>query len=399
MRNTRFLSHLRTTLSDIKTAGTYKNERVINTAQKNIISTTTHKDVLNFCSNNYLGFCDDKEIIEKTTDVMLDRGFGSAGTRYTSGQTDLHNQLERTVSEFYQQEDTALYVSCFEANESIFDSLLDSKDAIISDKLNHASIINGIRLSSAKRYLYENNDMTDLRTKLEQAVKDGNRFKMIVTDGVFSMDGNIAKLSQICDLAEEFGAIVFVDECHGTGVLGDKGRGAVELENVLDRVEVISSTFGKAMGGGNGGFITGRKEIVETLKQKSSPILYSTTLAPQVCAGYNLAFQKLWQDSSSLDTLKANVSVFRSNMKSLGFEVLGDDRSAICPVLLKDAKLASDFADEMLNEGIYVIGFSFPVVAKGLARIRVQLSARHTKDDVQRCISAFEKIGRKFKVI
>ena len=379
-------------MDQIRAEGTYKRERILTTVQKNIISTTQAANVLNFCSNNYLGFCDNRMLIDVTKEVMGERGFGLAATRRCAGTTDHHLRLERTVADFHEQEDAVIYTSCFEANECFFETIFGAEDAVISDKLNHASIINGIRLCHAQRHLYENSDMADLEDKLRQA--QAARFKVIVTDGVFSMDGKIAKLREICDLAEKYQAIVFVDECHGTGVLGAKGRGAIEAEGVVSRVDVVSSTFGKAMGGGNGGFITGKKEIIEMLRQKSGPYIGSNALPPHLLAGYDLAFNILQESSQKLQELQSNVKLFRTEMKKLGFTVLGDDRSAICPVFFGDAKVAVDFADNLLEEGIYVIGFSFPVVPKGKARIRVQLSARHSEEDVRQCIEAFAKIGK-----
>lgn len=397
MRGAKFLDHLRVSLGQIKSEGTYKRERVLTSVQKNVISTTQATNVLNFCSNNYLGFCDNEMLAEVTKKILRERGFGLSSSRHQSGTTDYHLKLEKTVADFYEQEDTIIYTSCFEANECFFETVFEAEDAIISDKLNHASIINGIRLSRAQRFLYDNNNMEDLENQLIQA--QNTRFKVIVTDGVFSMDGEIAKVGQICDLAEKYGAIVFVDECHGTGVLGAKGRGAIEAENAVNRVDVVSSTFGKSMGGGNGGFITGKKEIIDILRQRSGPYLGSTSLPPHLLAGYDLAFNVLQDNVSLLQKLKENINLFRTEMKSRGFKVLGSEKAAICPVFFGDAKLAVDFADGLLHEGIYVIGFSYPVVPKDKARIRVQLSARHSEDDVKSCIDAFTKIGRAKGVI
>lgn len=389
--------NLKSIIKTLHSDGTYKQERIITTPQSNIISTNKFKNVLNFCSNNYLGLCDNPEIIQTAKTLLDERGFGLSSVRFICGTTDHHKSLESRISNFYEQEDTILFPSCFDANEAIFEALLNSEDAIITDQLNHASIISGIRLTKCTKKIYSHNNMKELEKALIET--QNNRFRMIVTDGVFSMDGAIANLKAICDLADKYNAIVMVDECHGSGVLGDKGRGAVEITDTLDRVDVISSTLGKALGGANGGFITGRSEIVEVLRQKGKPYLFSNSLPTFLVGAYEKAFDVLEGHPEKLRDLRRNIKNFRGKMKGLGFDVLGDDMSAICPVLLKDARLARDFADKLLEHGVYVIGFSYPVVAKGLARIRVQLSAGHTVEDVDYCVEAFEKVGREMKVI
>jgi glycine C-acetyltransferase len=390
-------THLGNVLNTIKQEGLYKNERILTSPQSAVISTTKHSHLLNFCSNNYLGLCNDSRIIEAAREAITERGFGICGGRFVCGTTEYHKLLEKEISEFYETEDTILFSSCFDANESIFETILDKEDAIISDRLNHASIINGIRLCKAGRFLYEFNNMDDLAQKLKLA-KD-SRNKMIVTDGVFSMDGEISKISKICDLAEEHNAIVMVDECHGTGVVGKRGRGAVELENCLNRVEVINSTLGKALGGAIGGFSTGKKEIIDVLKQKSKNYLHSNNLTVHAVQAYRMAIKILKENPEPLQKLNNNVKLFRTEMQNLGFHVLGNPSTAICPVLLKDARLTTEFADALLGEGIYVIGFSYPVVPKGLARIRVQLSAEHSEQNVLDCVEAFKKIGKSKGVI
>jgi glycine C-acetyltransferase len=385
-------THLSTVLNTIRADGLYKNERIITSPQSSVISTTKHPHLLNFCSNNYLGLCNDPRIVEAARQAISDRGFGINGSRFVCGTSEYHKLLEKEISEFYETEDTVLFASCFDANETIFETLLDERDAIISDRLNHASIINGIRLCKASRHLYEFNSMEDLEKKLMEA--NNARFKLIVTDGVFSMDGEISKVSKICDLADRYGAIVMVDECHGTGVVGGKGRGAVELENALHRVEIVNSTLGKALGGAIGGFTTGKKEIVEVLRQKAKNYLHSNNLTVHAVQAYRIAINTLKENPEPLLKLNRNVRLFRQEMKRLGFNVLGHPSTAICPVLLKDARVTAEFADAMLDEGIYVIGFSYPVVPKGLARIRVQLSASHSEQEVLECVRAFEKIGK-----
>lgn len=385
-------------LGQLKAESTFKNERVITSAQSSQISTQTHPKLLNFCANNYLGLANDSRIVQEAKRVLDERGFGLSSVRFICGTTDYHKKLERELSQFYEQEDTILFPSCFDANEAVFEALLTDQDAIISDKLNHASIINGIRLSKAHRFLYENNDMADLEVKLKEAEEKNSRFKIIVTDGVFSMDGTVAKLGRICELAEQYGAMVFVDECHGTGVLGARGRGAVEVENVLDKIDFISSTLGKALGGATGGFITGKGEIVEWLRQKARTYLFSNSLPTHSVAAANTALAILRDEPQRLQTLSRNIQQFKSEIEAMGFTVLGHPSSAICPVLLKDEKIAHQFAEDLLAEGIYVIAFSYPVVAKGLARIRVQLSAAHSEKDVKDCLEAFRKIGIKYGI-
>lgn len=398
MKYKSFQKHLQGMLGQLKAESTFKNERVITSAQSSQISTQTHPKLLNFCANNYLGLANDSRIVQEAKRVLDERGFGLSSVRFICGTTDYHKKLERELSQFYEQEDTILFPSCFDANEAVFEALLTDQDAIISDKLNHASIINGIRLSKAHRFLYENNDMVDLEVKLKEAEEKNSRFKIIVTDGVFSMDGTVAKLGRICELAEQYGAMVFVDECHGTGVLGARGRGAVEVENVLDKIDFISSTLGKALGGATGGFITGKGEIVEWLRQKARTYLFSNSLPTHSVAAANTALAILRDEPQRLQTLSRNIQQFKSEIEAMGFTVLGHPSSAICPVLLKDEKIAHQFAEDLLAEGIYVIAFSYPVVAKGLARIRVQLSAAHSEKDVKDCLEAFRKIGIKYGI-
>jgi glycine C-acetyltransferase len=383
-------------LNGIREAGLFKRERIITTPQAAVIQTTEGKEVLNFCSNNYLGLSSHPVVLEAAKAAIDSHGFGMSSVRFICGTQDIHKTLEHKLSEFLHTEDTILYAAAFDANGGVFEPLLNEQDAIISDELNHASIIDGVRLCKAQRYRYKNNNMEDLEEQLKAA--SGARFKLIVTDGVFSMDGYVAQLDKICDLADQYGAMVMVDECHATGFIGKTGRGTIELKNVLGRVDIITGTLGKALGGAMGGFTSGRKEIVELLRQRSRPYLFSNSLAPSI-VGASIAVMDMLSASSDLrDKLEANVNRFKAGIKAAGFDIKDGD-SAIVPVMLYDAKLAQDFADALLQEGIYVIGFFYPVVAKGQARIRVQLSAGHEFEHIDKAVEAFTKVGKALNVI
>lgn len=388
--------HLQNELNGIREAGLFKKERVITTAQSSVIETSEGKEVLNFCSNNYLGLSSHPAVVQAAKDAIDTHGFGMSSVRFICGTQDIHKTLEHKLSEFLHTEDTILYAAAFDANGGLFEPLLNEQDAIISDALNHASIIDGVRLCKAARFRYKNNDMADLEEQLKAAANA--RFKLIVTDGVFSMDGYVAQLDKICDLADQYGAMVMVDECHATGFIGKTGRGTIELKNVLGRVDIITGTLGKALGGAMGGFTSGRKEIVELLRQRSRPYLFSNSLAPSI-VGASIAVMDMLSASSDLrDKLEANINRFKAGIKAAGFDIKDGD-SAIVPVMLFDAKLAQDFADALLKEGIYVIGFFFPVVPKGEARIRVQLSAGHEFEQIDKAIEAFTKVGKALHVI
>jgi glycine C-acetyltransferase len=388
--------HLQSELNSIREAGLFKRERIITTPQSAVIKTTEGKEVLNFCSNNYLGLSSHPAVLEASKATIDSHGFGMSSVRFICGTQDIHKTLEHKLSEFLHTEDTILYAAAFDANGGIFEPLLNEQDAIISDELNHASIIDGVRLCKAQRYRYKNNNMEDLEEQLKAA--SGARFKLIVTDGVFSMDGYVAQLDKICDLADQYGAMVMVDECHATGFIGKTGRGTIELKNVLGRVDIITGTLGKALGGAMGGFTSGRKEIIELLRQRSRPYLFSNSLAPSI-VGASIAVMDMLSASSDLrDKLEANITRFKAGIKAAGFDIKDGD-SAIVPVMLYDAKLAQDFADALLQEGIYVIGFFYPVVAKGQARIRVQLSAGHEFEHIDKAIEAFTKVGKALNVI
>jgi len=388
--------HLTAELKSIQEAGLFKRERVITTPQSAVIQTTDGKEVLNFCANNYLGLSSHPKVIEAAKSTIDSHGFGMSSVRFICGTQDIHKTLESKISEFLQTEDTILYAAAFDANGGVFEPLLGEQDAIISDELNHASIIDGVRLCKAQRFRYKNNDMSDLETQLKAA--SGARFKLIVTDGVFSMDGYVAQLDKICDLADQYNAMVMVDECHATGFIGKTGRGTIELKNVLGRVDIITGTLGKALGGAMGGFTSGRKEIIELLRQRSRPYLFSNSLAPSI-VGASIAVMDMLSATTDLrDKLEANVIRFKEGIKAAGFDIKDGD-SAIVPVMLYDAKLAQDFADALLQEGIYVIGFFYPVVAKGQARIRVQLSAGHEFEHIDKAIGAFTKVGKMLNVI
>jgi len=386
---------IRDELDAIRDAGTFKEERIITSPQSAAIQ-VGDREVINFCANNYLGLADDPEIIAAAKDALDARGFGMASVRFICGTLDLHKQLERTISGFHGTDDTILYSSCFDANAGLFETILGEEDAIISDALNHASIIDGIRLCKAQRLRYANSDMADLEVKLQEA--RGARRRLIATDGVFSMDGYMAKLPEICDLAEQYDAMVMIDECHATGFIGETGRGTPEFHGVEGRIDIITSTLGKALGGGSGGYTTGRQEIVDMLRQRSRPYLFSNTLAPPLTAAGLKVFEMLTRSTALRDRVMANVTYFRGKLSTLGFDLL-EGRSAIVPVMLYDAKLATTFADAMLDEGIYVIGFSYPVVPKGQARIRVQISAAHETEHLDRAVAAFETVGTRLGVL
>ena len=388
--------HLQNELNSIREAGLFKRERIITTPQAAVIKTTEGKEVLNFCANNYLGLSSHPVVLEAAKAAIDSHGFGMSIVRFICGTQDIHKTLEQKLSDFLHTEDTILYAAAFDANGGVFEPLLNEQDAIISDELNHASIIDGVRLCKAQRYRYKNNDMADLEEQLKAA--SGARFKLIVTDGVFSMDGYVAQLDKICDLADQYGAMVMVDECHATGFIGKTGRGTIELKNVLGRVDIITGTLGKALGGAMGGFTSGRKEIIELLRQRSRPYLFSNSLAPSI-VGASIAVMDMLSASSDLrDKLEANINRFKAGIKAAGFDIKDGD-SAIVPVMLYDAKLAQDFADALLQEGIYVIGFFYPVVAKGQARIRVQLSAGHEFEHIDKAVEAFTKVGKALNVI
>lgn len=390
--------HLQKELASIEEAGLYKRERVITSAQGAEITLNDGKTVLNFCANNYLGLSSHPRVVNAAKTALDTHGFGMSSVRFICGTQDIHKDLEKTIADFYQTEDTILYAAAFDANGGVFEPLFQEMDAIISDELNHASIIDGVRLCKAQRYRYKNNNMEDLEEQLKAADAAGARFKIIVTDGVFSMDGYVAQLDKICDLADKYDALVMTDECHSAGFIGKTGRGVPELCNVMGRVDIITGTLGKALGGAMGGYTTGRKEIIDMLRQRSRPYLFSNSLSPAI-VGASLEVFKLLNESTSLrDKLEANVKQFKTGIKAAGFEIRDGD-SAIVPVMLYDAKLSQDFANKLLNEGIYVIGFFFPVVAKGLARIRVQLSAAHEPAHIDKAIAAFTKVGKELGVI
>ena len=391
-------SNLQKELKEIKEAGLYKTERIITTSQDAIIKVSTGEEVINFCSNNYLGLSNNKEVVKAAKDTLDSHGFGMSSVRFICGTQDIHKQLEHKIADFFHCEDTILYAAAFDANGGVFEPLLNKEDAIISDSLNHASIIDGVRLCKAARYRYSNNDMDDLEAQLIEASKQNHRFKIIVTDGVFSMDGIVAQLDKICDLADKYDALVMVDECHASGFIGKTGRGTMELKGVLGRVDIITGTLGKALGGAMGGFTTGKKEIIEILRQRSRPYLFSNSLAPTIVGASLKVFELISKDTSLRDTLDNNTNYFRNEMEKAGFDLVGAD-AAIVPVMLYDAKLSQDMANLLLEEGIYVIGFFFPVVPKNKARIRVQLSAAHTKEHLDKAINAFVKVGKKLKVL
>ena len=391
-----YKEHLKKQLEDIKSSGLYKNERIIVTPQGGDIRVSDGSEVINFCANNYLGLSSHPEMIQASKDVLDSHGFGMSSVRFICGTQDIHKTLEAKLSSFLGMEDTILYAAAFDANGGVFEPLLTAEDAIISDELNHASIIDGVRLCKAQRYRYKNSDMQDLEAKLKEA--QSARYRMIVTDGVFSMDGYIAKLDQICDLAEKYDAMVMVDDCHATGFVGKTGRGTHEHCNVMGRVDIITGTLGKALGGAMGGFTSAKKEIVDILRQRSRPYLFSNSLAPSIVGAANKVIDLLSSSTELRDKLESNAKQFRSGMEAVGFD-LRPGEHAIVPVMLYDAELSQRFADRLLEEGIYVIGFFYPVVPKDLARIRVQLSAAHSSAHIEKAISAFTKVGRELGVI
>lgn len=390
--------HLQKEIQDIKDNGLYKKERIITSPQDAVIKISTGEEVINFCANNYLGLSSNKEVIQAAKDAMDSHGFGMSSVRFICGTQDIHKTLEQKIADYYQTEDTILYAAAFDANGGVFEPLLSAEDAIISDSLNHASIIDGVRLCKAARYRYANNDMEDLEAQLIAANKNGARFKIIVTDGVFSMDGLVAPLDKICDLADKYDALVMIDECHAAGFIGETGRGTLEEKKVMGRIDIITGTLGKALGGAMGGYTTGKKEIIDLLRQRSRPYLFSNSLAPAIVGASIKVFDMLATDTSLRDTLEENTAYFKKGMIEAGFDIINGD-SAIVPVMLYDAKLSQTMADMLLEEGIYVIGFFYPVVPKEKARIRVQLSAAHTKDHLDKAINAFKKVGKELKII
>jgi glycine C-acetyltransferase len=393
-----FYSHLTEQITQVKEDGLYKAERVITTAQQAKIAVTSGEQVVNFCANNYLGLANHPSLIEAAKNGLDQHGFGMASVRFICGTQDIHKQLEQGISNFLGMEDTILYSSCFDANAGLFETLLGPEDAIISDALNHASIIDGVRLCKAKRFRYANNDMAALEQSLIEADAAGARFKLIATDGVFSMDGVIANLKGVCDLADKYNAMVMVDDSHAVGFVGEQGRGSHEYCQVMNRVDIITGTLGKAMGGASGGYTSAKKEVVDWLRQRSRPYLFSNSLAPAI-VNASLKVLELLADGDALrKTLKDNAAYFRTSMEAAGFTCAGADH-AIVPVMLGDAKVASEMADRLLAEGIYVIGFSFPVVPKGQARIRTQISAAHSKAQLDHAIEAFIRIGKEMAVI
>ena len=393
-----FISHLQSQIEATKEDGLYKKERVITSQQQADIGVANGEHVINFCANNYLGLANNESLIEAAKKGLDSHGFGVASVRFICGTQDIHKQLEASISDFLGTEDTILYPSCFDANGGLFETLLGPEDAIISDALNHASIIDGVRLCKAKRYRYANNDMAALEEQLKQADADGARFKIIATDGVFSMDGVIADLASICDLADKYDAMVMVDDCHATGFLGENGKGSHEYCGVMGRVDIITGTLGKALGGASGGYTSGKKEVVEWLRQRSRPYLFSNSVAPPIVSASLKVFEMMKEGDELRANLWRNANHFRTRMEEAGFTLAGKDH-AIIPVMLGDARLASEMADKMLEKGIYVIGFSYPVVPKGQARIRTQMSAGHSLEHVDKAVDAFIEVGRELGVV
>jgi glycine C-acetyltransferase len=391
-----FQNHLQAQLTEIEDNGLFKKERIITTPQGAAVKVSDGKEVIIFCANNYLGLSSHPKVIEGAKTALDTHGYGMSSVRFICGTQDIHKTLEKKIAGFLGQEDTILYAAAFDANGGVFEPLFGEEDAIISDELNHASIIDGVRLCKAQRYRYKNCDMADLEEQLKKA--QSQRYRIIVTDGVFSMDGFVAPLDKICDLADKYNALVMVDESHATGFIGKTGRGTVELKNVMNRVDIITGTLGKALGGAMGGFTTGKKEVIELLRQRSRPYLFSNSLAPSIVGASIAVFDMLSETTELRDTLEKNINYFKKGLKQIGLEFKEGD-SAIVPVMLYDAKLSQVFADKLLEEGIYVIGFFFPVVAKGQARIRVQLSAAHTQAHLDKALKAFEKVGKELGVI
>lgn len=390
--------HLQNELKTIEDNGIFKKERIITSPQGAEITISTGETVLNFCANNYLGLSSHPEVVQAAKDALDTHGFGMSSVRFICGTQDIHKTLEEKIAEFYGTEDTILYAAAFDANGGVFEPLFGEEDAIISDSLNHASIIDGVRLCKAARYRYENSNMQDLEQQLIKANEAGARFKIIVTDGVFSMDGVVAPLDKICDLADKYDAMVMVDECHAAGFIGATGKGTLEAKGVMGRVDIITGTLGKALGGAMGGYTTGKKEIIELLRQRSRPYLFSNSLAPAIVGASIKVFELLKKDTSLRDKLEWNTNYFKEGMKKAGFDIIDGD-SAIVPVMLYDAKLSQTMANELLKKGIYVIGFFFPVVPKEKARIRVQLSAGHTKEHLDKAIQAFTEVGKELNVL
>lgn len=389
--------HLQNELNTIEQNGIFKKERIITSPQGAEI-TVNGKTVLNFCANNYLGLSSHPEVIQAAKDTLDSHGFGMSSVRFICGTQDIHKTLEKKIADFYGTEDTILYAAAFDANGGVFEPLLGEEDCIISDSLNHASIIDGVRLCKAARYRYNNSDMEDLEQQLIKAIEVGHRFKLIVTDGVFSMDGLVAPLDKICDLADKYDALVMVDECHAAGFIGATGKGTMEAKGVMGRVDIITGTLGKALGGAMGGYTTAKKEIIEILRQRSRPYLFSNSLAPAIVGASIKVFELLEKDTTLRDKLEWNTNYFKEGMKKAGFDIIDGD-SAIVPVMLYDAKLSQIMADELLKKGIYVIGFFYPVVPKDKARIRVQLSAAHSREQLDKAILAFTEVGKALKII
>jgi len=398
MYSEKFQQHLAGQLSDLENQGLFKRERIIASPQAAEITLANGSKLLNFCANNYLGLSDNPNVLKASQNTLDERGYGMSSVRFICGTQDIHKELEARISRFLGMEDTILYAAAFDANGGVFEPLFTEEDAIISDELNHASIIDGVRLCKAVRYRYRNNDMYDLEEQLKAASEKNHRFKIIVTDGVFSMDGIVANLKGVCDLAEKYDALVMVDDSHATGFIGKTGRGTHEHNNVMGRVDIITSTLGKALGGAMGGFTSAKKEVIEMLRQKSRPYLFSNSLAPGIVGAALKVFDMLEADTSLRDKVMWNADYFRKGMKAAGFDIPDGD-AAIVPVMLYDAKLSQTMADKLLDEGIYVIGFFFPVVPRDKARIRVQLSAAHEKEHLDKAIAAFTKVGKELRVI
>lgn len=397
MISTQFLETLQNDLENIKNDGLFKTERII-TSQQSAVIEANGKTLLNFCANNYLGLSNNKEVMKASQDMIESHGYGMSSVRFICGTQDIHKELEAKISKFVGMEDTILYAACFDANGGVFEPLFTEEDAIISDELNHASIIDGVRLCKAARYRYKNNDMQDLEAQLIAASEKNHRFRIIVTDGVFSMDGIVADLKGLCDLADKYNCLVMVDDSHATGFIGKTGRGTHEANGVMDRVDIITSTLGKALGGALGGFTSGKKEIIDMLRQRSRPYLFSNSLAPGIVGAAIKVLDMIADDTSLRDKVMENAEYFRVEMKNKGFDIPDGD-AAIVPVMLYDAPLAQKMAEKLMDEGIYVIGFFFPVVPRGKARIRVQLSAAHTREQLDKAIAAFEKVGKELNVI
>ncbi len=391
-----FKVHLKKEIENTKKSGLYKNERIIVSPQSSIISTDAQKDIINLCSNNYLGLSSHPKVLEAAKESIDSHGFGMSSVRFICGTQNIHKNLEEKISAFLGTEDTILYAAAFDANGGLFEPLFGPEDAIISDELNHASIIDGIRLCKAERHRYSHNNMTDLEEKLKITQK--SRSRIIVTDGVFSMDGTIAQLDKISSLAKKYNALIMIDECHSTGFMGNRGRGVHELKNVMGKIDIITGTLGKALGGASGGFTSGRKEVIEILRQRSRPYLFSNTLAPSIVGASLKVFDLLERDTSLIEKLHENTSYFRKNIKNLGFDIVNGTHP-IVPIMLYDAVIAKEMSEKLLEKGIYVVGFYFPVVPKDKARIRVQLSAGHSIKELDRAINAFKEVGKELKII